>query len=200
MGLGLSIVRKLVGRMGGTLCVDSEPGQGTAIYVSLPFGLPTVCPLEEDGARNSGAGRRELRVLLVEDDEVNLLCGQRLLSRSGHVVTTARNGREALEILRTRRDFDVVLMDIQMPVLDGIQAVGAIRSAEPFTAISDMPIIALTAHAMAGDREKFMAAGMDGYLSKPIDIRKIELEMERVLLEKEKAGRAGMARGTVGRT
>jgi len=200
VGLGLSIVRKLVGRMGGSLCVDSEPGQGTAIHVSLPFALPTACPLEEDGARDPGAGRRELRVLLVEDDEVNLLCGQRLLSRSGHAVTTARNGREALEILRTRRDFDVVLMDIQMPVLDGIQAVRAIRSAEQFSAISDMPIIALTAHAMAGDREKFMAAGMDGYLSKPIDIRKIEQEMERVLLEMEKTGRAGIARASVGRT
>ncbi|WP_051307201.1 PAS domain S-box protein [Desulfomicrobium escambiense] len=189
VGLGLSIVRKLVGRMGGTLCVDSEPDQGTAIHVSLPFGLPTVCPIEEVVA--SGSGRRELRVLLVEDDEVNLLCGQRLLSRSGHAVTTARNGQEALEVLRARRDFDVVLMDIQMPVLDGIQTVRAIRRAAPFEAVADIPIIALTAHAMAGDREKFMAAGMDGYLSKPIDIGKIEQEMERVLLEKERRDAPG---------
>jgi CheY-like chemotaxis protein len=71
-----------------------------------------------------------------------------------------------------------------MPVLDGIQAVRAIRRAAPFATISDIPIIALTAHAMAGDREKFLAAGMDGYLSKPIDIRRIEQEMERVLAER----------------
>ena len=200
VGLGLSIVRKLVRRMGGSLCVDTQPGDGTAIHVSLPFGLPTVCPLDRTGAGASGGGRRELRVLLVEDDEVNLLCGQRLLRSCGHSVTAARNGREALDILGERRDFDVVLMDIQMPVLDGIQAVRAIRSSAPFTGIADIPIIALTAHAMAGDREKFLAAGMDGYLSKPIDIVKIEREMERVLLEKETLGRGGLSRASDGRT
>ena len=184
VGLGLSIVRKLVKRMGGTLCVDSQPGAGTAIHVSLPFGLPTECSLDGTGAGDDRAARSPLRVLLVEDDEVNLLCGQRLLLQSGHVVTVARNGEECLDILLVRPDFDMVLMDIQMPVLDGIQAVRAIRRAAPFATISDIPIIALTAHAMAGDREKFLAAGMDGYLSKPIDIRRIEQEMERVLAER----------------
>jgi CheY-like chemotaxis protein len=188
VGLGLSIVRKLVGRMGGTLCVDSQPGEGTAIYASLPFRLPAACPVDgTDGVRGETEGLR-LRVLLVEDDEVNLLCGERLLRRSGHVVTTARNGQEALEILRGRRDLDLVLMDIQMPVLDGLQAVRAIRRTAPFAGVADIPVIALTAHAMAGDREKFMAAGMDGYLSKPFDIRKVEEEMARIL--KDKGGQA----------
>jgi PAS domain S-box-containing protein len=195
VGLGLSIVRKLVGRMGGTLCVDSRPGEGTAIHVSLPFKLPAACPVEGiDGGRGESDARR-LRVLLVEDDEVNLLCGERLLRRFGHDVTTARNGQEALEVLRGRSDMDLVLMDIQMPVLDGLQAVRTIRRAAPFAGVADIPVIALTAHAMAGDRDKFLAAGMDGYLSKPFDIRKVEEEMARVLRDKGGLDRQGRPAG-----
>ena len=188
VGLGLSIVRKLVHRMGGTLCVDSEPGRGTGIYLSLPFGLPEACPT--DAARDAAAkaAASGLRVLLVEDDEVNMLCGERLLRKVGHDVATARNGQEALETLQARQNFDVVLMDIQMPVLDGVEATRAIRRAAPFAAIRDIPVIALTAHAMAGDKEKFLAAGMDGYLSKPFDIGKVEEEMARVLMAKGQAG------------
>jgi PAS domain S-box-containing protein len=184
VGLGLSIVRKLVGRMGGTLCVDSEPGRGTAVYLSLPFGLPESCPAETGRAAKADQTAGGLRVLLVEDDEVNMLCGERLLRKVGHDVATARNGQEALETLQARQDFDIVLMDIQMPVLDGVQATRAIRRAAPFAAVCDMPVIALTAHAMAGDKDTFLAAGMDGYLSKPFDIRKVEEEMARVLREK----------------
>jgi CheY-like chemotaxis protein len=117
---------------------------------------------------------------MVEDDAVNLLCGQRLLEKAGYVVTAARDGQEALEALMSK-DFDLVLMDIQMPVLDGIQTTRAIRHTASFAHVSDIPIIALTAHAMAGDQEKFLAAEMDGYLSKPFDLCKINQEIARVI-------------------
>ena len=180
VGLGLSIVRKLVRRMGGSLCLESDPGQGTAIHVSLPFGLPPVCAGEDADACCTASVTPGLRVLMVEDDAVNLFCGQRLLEKAGYVVGTARDGQEALEAL-LHSDFDLVLMDIQMPVLDGIQATQAIRHASPFARVSDIPVIALTAHAMAGDQDKFLAAGMDGYLSKPFDLCRINEEISRVI-------------------
>ena len=180
VGLGLTIVRKLVQRMGGSLCLDSTSGQGTAIYVSLPFGLPPQRTGQELSSRGLCDGLPGLRLLMVEDDAVNLLCGQRLLEKAGYVVTAARDGQEALEAL-LGKDFDLVLMDIQMPVLDGIQTTRAIRHAASFAHVSDIPIIALTAHAMAGDQEKFLAAEMDGYLSKPFDLCKINQEIARVI-------------------
>jgi len=191
VGLGLTIVRKLVQRMGGSICLDSRLAEGTAIHVSLPFGLPLACPGDEGGqAPDSFDAVRGLRVLMVEDDEVNLLCGQRLLEKAGHMVTAARNGEEGLETLLTG-NFDLVLMDIQMPVLDGIQTTRAIRHAAPFTRVAQIPIIALTAHAMAGDQEKFLHAEMDGYLSKPFDIRKVDLEIRRVMTASSKMGIEG---------
>jgi PAS domain S-box-containing protein len=180
VGLGLTIVRKLVQRMGGSLCLESDPGQGTAFYFSLPFGCPSERTEEERDSGGKTAAIGGLRVLMVEDDAVNLLCGQRLLEKAGYVVSTARDGQEALETLLSK-DFDLVLMDIQMPVLDGIQATRAIRHAAPFARVCDIPVIALTAHAMAGDREKFLAAGMDGYLSKPFDLVRINQEIARVV-------------------
>ncbi|UTF51553.1 PAS domain S-box protein [Desulfomicrobium sp. ZS1] len=180
VGLGLTIVRKLVQRMGGSLCLDSVSGQGTSVYVSLPFRLPPDRSGEDVASCGQCDGVPGLRLLMVEDDAVNLLCGQRLLEKSGYVVTTARDGQEALEVLMVH-DFDLVLMDIQMPVLDGIQTTRAIRHAAPFAHVSTIPIIALTAHAMAGDQEKFLAAEMDGYLSKPFDICKINQEIARVV-------------------
>ena len=179
VGLGLTIVRKLVQRMGGSLCLDSTSGQGSAIFVSLPFGL--CCEYAgEDACGGESHTIPGLRVLMVEDDAVNLLCGQRLLEKSGYVVSTACDGQDALEKLMTE-NFDLVLMDIQMPVLDGLQTTKAIRHAAPFAHVSDIPIIALTAHAMAGDQEKFLDAEMDGYLSKPFDLCKINQEISRVI-------------------
>jgi signal transduction histidine kinase/CheY-like chemotaxis protein len=180
VGLGLTIVRKLVQRMGGSLCLESDPGLGTAFYFSLPFGCPSERTEEDRESDGKTAAIDGLRVLMVEDDAVNLLCGQRLLKKAGYVVSTARDGQEALETLLSH-DFDLVLMDIQMPMLDGIQATKAIRRSAPFARVCDIPVIALTAHAMAGDREKFLAAGMDGYLSKPFDLVRINQEIARVV-------------------
>ena len=171
-GLGLSIVRKLVKLLGGDLSIDSTEGLGTTIYLSLPFALPPQAspanaPLDAGTIQASAAAPR---VLFVEDDPVNLLAGQRMLEKLGCAVTTATGGRQALEILN-RQSFDMIFMDIQMADTDGVQATRAIRSG-PFagTAKAAIPIIAMTAYAMTGDREKFLAAGMTDYLAKPVDM------------------------------
>jgi CheY-like chemotaxis protein len=107
-----------------------------------------------------------LRILLVEDNLVNQRLASRLLEKQGHEVVVAANGRDALAVLEQER-FDLVLMDVQMPEMDGIETTTAIRACEEGTG-KRLPIIALTAQAMEGDRERCLAAGMDGYLSKPI--------------------------------
>jgi two-component system sensor histidine kinase/response regulator len=107
-----------------------------------------------------------LRILVAEDNRVNQRMVTALLQKMGHVFVVAENGREAVEMLRTS-DFDLILMDWQMPIMDGLQATSAIRAAEKDTG-DHIPIIAMTAYSMPGDQEMCMAAGMDGYLSKPI--------------------------------
>ena len=107
-----------------------------------------------------------LRILLVEDNVINQKVASLMLKKKGHVVVTVNNGREAIETLADQ-DFDAVLMDVQMPEMDGLQATAAIRAGEEGTD-RHLPILAVTAHAMQGDREHCLGAGMDGYLSKPI--------------------------------
>jgi CheY-like chemotaxis protein len=110
--------------------------------------------------------RRGFRILLAEDNRVNQMLAVRLLEKRGHHVQVAGDGREALEKLKTA-DFDLVLMDVQMPVMGGFEATAAIREMEKGTG-KHIPIVALTAHAVKGDRERCLAAGMDGYVPKPI--------------------------------
>jgi CheY-like chemotaxis protein len=117
-------------------------------------------------------------VLLAEDDVVNMTMARRMLEKMGHSVSCARTGLEALDRLRTP-GIDVVLMDIQMPEMDGMEAAGVIRSDPGFAPYSRVPIIALTAHAMAGDEERFLSAGMDGYLSKPFDHARLTALLHR---------------------
>lgn len=119
--LGLSICKHLVGCMGGNISVESEPGRGTSIYFCLPFDLAEQPP-EEQAEKPHKPGAMVKRVLLAEDDRVNQLSVTRLLARQGVDVTAVSNGEEALAVLATQ-DFNVVLMDIQMPVMDGIEAV-----------------------------------------------------------------------------
>ena len=187
-GLGLSIVSKLVRLMGGDLSIGDTEGGGATIYLSLPFTLPgaRACPAEKAGQVTghlaSASPSAPLRILFAEDDDMNLLGGQRLLEKSGYVVTPARDGQEALERL-AEQDFDLVLMDIQMPVMDGLEATRAIRASNSFGSKSRVPIIAMTAYAMTGDREKFLDAGMDGYIAKPVDIEELKRVIKGVLAD-----------------
>ncbi|NHZ48815.1 PAS domain-containing hybrid sensor histidine kinase/response regulator [Nitratidesulfovibrio liaohensis] len=254
-GLGLSIVRRLVALMDGELSLESSPGAGTTIFISLPFGAlwdaddanraPARGPdwsnemngpdetdrsssVNESGtaAGRDGAGGSDnamgmparamgmparhadvsalprgiaqpgkgssrsrseaaaqqadpapalpehqagLHVLLVEDDAVNQLAVRRMLEKSGMTVTLATDGQQALDALH-HGTFDCVVMDVQMPVMDGLTATRAIRTDPAFATRAAIPVVAMTAHAMVGDRESFLEAGMDDYVSKPVEM------------------------------
>ncbi|MEF3697916.1 ATP-binding protein [Desulfolutivibrio sp.] len=180
-GLGLSIVRRLVALMGGELALESTPGHGATFYLSLPFSLPaemTPGQTEIAGGRDPAPG--SFRILVVEDDALSKLAIVRLLERHGHAALAANDGQEALQRLR-EQDFDIILMDVQMPVMDGLKATMAIRTLPEFKEKSTIPIIAMTAYAMAGDREKLLAAGMDSYISKPVDMEILKEVMAMVM-------------------
>lgn len=169
-GLGLSICKQLVGLMGGSFSVESEMGKGTSVHFTVLFDTPEALLATEEHAPMHAIRSQngELRILIAEDVRVNLLAISRLLEKRGHVVVGADNGLQALDILK-REPFDLVLMDIQMPVMDGLEATSAIRRGYAGAANKTIPIIALTAHAMSGDREVFLKAGMDDYLAKPVE-------------------------------
>jgi len=178
-GLGLSIVRRLVALMGGEIAVDTLAGVGTTMYVSLPLGRLEQAALSVEGKAPQEGGKTCLRVLLAEDDAISLMSFTRMLTKAGHQVDTAENGLEVLALL-AERDYDCILMDVQMPVMDGVAATQAIRADDRLGEKARIPIIAMTAYAMAGDREKFLAAGMDDYVSKPVELEALEQAVERV--------------------
>ncbi len=170
-GLGLTIAARLVKMMGGRLRLESTEGAGSKFDFNLGFSCQPAAPaLPErrcaDGPILAAAGQRTWRILLAEDNIVNQRVVARLLEKQGYTVEVASTGRDALALL-SQQAFDLVLMDIQMPDIDGFQATAAIRERER-TSGKHLPILALTAHAMAGDRERCIKAGMDDYISKPI--------------------------------
>jgi CheY-like chemotaxis protein len=126
-----------------------------------------------------------LRILLAEDNLVNQKVAKRILQKERHTVAVAANGKIALELL-TQQTFDLILMDVQMPEMDGIEATRVVRENEKASG-EHIPIIALTAHAMSGDRERCVAAGMDGYASKPIRIDELRQEIERLAQARPKS-------------
>ena len=123
--------------------------------------------------------RKRLKILLAEDNTVNQKLAVKILENMGHVVSVASNGKKALNILETD-DFQVVLMDVQMPEMDGFEATAAIREKEKTTG-AHIPIVAMTAHAMVGDRERCLDMGMDGYISKPISSKELERGVDEAL-------------------
>lgn len=184
-GLGLAIVAKLVKLMGGTLFVDSSENQGTTMCVAVPFKVAAGHELPHNHGAQEMPDFVPYKILLVEDDAVNLIFGKRMLEKSGYSVSTARNGEEALRCF-TENEFDLILMDIQMPIMDGLETTRRIRKTSGNGLKSDIPVIAMTAHTMAGDREKFLASGMDEYISKPIDISELRKTIDLVMGKESK--------------
>jgi len=166
-GLGLAIVKRLVNLMDGSIVVDTEVGRGTDIHLLLTLDAAEATDGALAHAAGPGAAVRPLRLLLAEDEMVSRLAVRTMLTRMGHTVTAVEDGLDAVRAF-AEQDFDCVLMDIQMPGLDGVQATQRIRAMQETGARPFVPVIALTAYAMPGDREKFLAAGMDDYLSKPV--------------------------------
>jgi PAS domain S-box-containing protein len=171
-GLGLAICKSLVGRMGGSMQVQSTPGQGSTFSFTAVFGAPPHHPAEPAPApaqtEPAAAPSEGLRLLLADDNAIGRMLMEHVLRAAGHQVATAADGRQVLRLL-AEKPFDLVLMDVQMPVLDGISATRLIREGRAGAENAAIPIVALTAYASSGDRQNFLDAGMDEVVGKPAE-------------------------------
>ncbi len=174
-GLGMSITKSLVDKMGGTITVESVKGEGTTFEVILPFeidkNVPKACEAEPDTKPSSIKG---MKILLVEDNELNMEIARFLLEEEGASVTEAWNGKEALDtfVNSSEDDIDVILMDVMMPVMDGYEATRKIRESDKPNART-IPIIAMTANAFVEDKAAALNAGMNEHIAKPLDVKKV---------------------------
>ncbi len=180
-GLGLAISRRLTAMMQGRIWAESTEGCGATFTFTAQFGLPreatdTLCacqPTQEFPAAQSAS----LRILVAEDDRMNQILASTLLTDAGHSVAIAVNGQQVLEMLAAE-PFDIILMDISMPEMDGEQATRIIRTSASGAFDPRIPIVAMTAHALKGDRERLLSNGMNGYVAKPVELNALTLAMQ----------------------
>lgn len=188
-GLGLAISRSLAEMMGGRLSVKSDYGNGAEFTLHLPLRKASSdVRIASSSAKSVNKGQKPnaLRILLVEDYKPNILVAQSMLENLGYEVDVAMNGKEALEKIQKNRDsYAAVLMDIQMPQMDGFEATYFIREEEKEKNLIPLPVIAITAHALRGDREKCLSAGMNDYIAKPFEMSELKSVLEHIFSEKE---------------
>ncbi|WP_321404838.1 ATP-binding protein [Maridesulfovibrio sp.] len=177
-GLGLSIVKRLVELMGGSIGIKSSLGKGTSVTVTIKLKTaPEVKPDKNIMPEITGTVAK-LKVMLVEDEMVNRMMARKLLERMGHEVLCAGNGAECIEMIGSN-NVDAILMDIQMPIMDGLEATRIIRTSEDLIKVRDIPIIALSAHANKESKTSALEAGVNGYLCKPFEMK----DLEKILVE-----------------
>lgn len=182
-GLGLSICKQLSTMMGGDIMLESDLGSGSIFTVDIPLAQSSSPDTERRKAQNTDF-LLHLTILLAEDNPVNVKLARTLLEKKGHTVVHAPDGSAALELCRTE-DFDLILMDVEMPIMDGIEAARRIRNGEAGERCKATPIIAMTAHAISDIQRKAEEAGMDSYLTKPVDMQVFESTL-RSLLDRRK--------------
>ena len=184
-GLGLAITRSLLQLMGGYITAEGRPGEGATFVATLPVrkvepsSMQLLAPVKPSASRPVDAHGMTCSVLLVEDHEINRKLAEIMLQRMGYRYAVAADGQQALDRLAQER-FDVVLMDVMMPVMDGLTALRALRAREAGSGLRT-PVLMVTAHAMTGDKERFIAAGADGYVSKPMSQASLKKEIEVTL-------------------
>ncbi|WP_064604234.1 ATP-binding protein [Photobacterium sp. J15] len=173
-GLGLAISQHLINKMNGRITLQSELDKGSCFTVYIPIPIQTLAAIPTQIVQTPRL-EKSLKILLAEDSNTNQLVAKLMLEKRGHQVKIANNGEEAIELLKLKRNsFDIVLMDISMPVLDGLEATRQLRRSN-----YDIPIIALTANAMQSDQEEYKRAGMDGFLAKPIQPMELNLMLDK---------------------
>ncbi len=185
-GLGMAIAKKLVEKMGGTITFESEEGVGTTFVIRVPFKIDLDADKREEQKDVSEKSIKGLHILLAEDNELNMEIAEFMLQNEGADVTKAWNGQEAVELFRKSEpgEFDVILMDIMMPVMNGYEATKMIRSLDREDA-KTIPIIAMTANAFTEDRIRAKEAGMDEHIAKPVDVELLIKVIHKLVILKE---------------
>ena len=185
-GLGMPIAKNLVEKMGGTITFESKEGVGTTFVIRVPFKINLYADKREEQKDVSEKAIKGLHILLAEDNELNMEIAEFMLQNEGADVTKAWNGQEAVELFRNSEpgEFDVILMDIMMPVMNGYEATKMIRSLDREDAKA-IPIIAMTANAFTEDRLRAKEAGMDEHIAKPIQVDKLLSILAEMIRQQE---------------